>query len=85
MWLLQIFGQILDQGQAFMSQMTANHEGTRVTILGRVSPALNGPFLEFSTLSSEFSWPSKRIPKGSRAILCKVTDHWQLGQPSPLN
>ena len=31
-WLLQIFGQILDQGQAFMSQMTAKHKGTRVRI-----------------------------------------------------
>ena len=78
MWLLQIFKQILDQGQAIMSQMTAKHEGTRVRFIGRVSPALNGPFLVISTLSSEFSMPPKRISKGRRIVLCKVTDHWQL-------
>jgi len=31
-WLLHIFGQILDQRKAIMSQMTAKHEGTRVRI-----------------------------------------------------
>ena len=32
MCLLQIFGHLLDQGQAFMSKLTAKYEGTRLRI-----------------------------------------------------
>ena len=84
-WLMQIFGQILDQGQAIMSQMTAKHEGTKVRIRRKGVSCIKWPFLEISTLSSEFNRPPKKIPKGSRAVLCKVTDHWQFEHLSPLS
>ena len=68
MWLLQTFGQILDQGQAFMSQMTAKHEGTRVRIRREDVSGIKCPFLEISTLNSELSRPPKRILKAAEQL-----------------
>jgi len=65
MCLLQIFGQLLDQGQAFMSHLIAKYEGTRLRICRKGVSYTKWPFLEFSTISSEFSSPPKLISKGS--------------------
>ncbi len=64
-WLFQVFGQILEQSQAIMSQMTAKHEGTRVRIRREDVSCIKCPFLEISALNSELNKPPKQILKAA--------------------
>ena len=54
-----------------MSRLAAKIEEIRLRIYRGVFLALNDPFLEFSTISSEFNNPPKMISRGSQAGLVK--------------
>lgn len=64
----RFFGQILEQSQAIMSQVTAKHEEARARIRRKVVSCIKWPFLEISTLNSELSRPPKRILKAAEQL-----------------
>jgi len=66
--LFQVFGQILEQSQAIMSQMIAKNEGTMVRIHRKGVSYIKLPFLEISTLNSKLSRPQKRILKAAKQL-----------------
>jgi len=59
----RFFGQILEQNQAIMGQVTAKLE---VRIRREVVSGIKWPFLEISPLNSELNKPPKRILKAAK-------------------
>ena len=67
--LLQIFGHLLDQGQAFMSQLTAKYEGTRLRISRKGVSCTKWPFLEFSTIARSSTTHQRWFPRAAKQLL----------------
>ena len=61
----RFFGQILEQNQAIMAQVTAKLE---VRIRRKVVFGIKWPFVEISTLNSELNNPPKRILKAAEHL-----------------
>jgi len=61
----RFFGQILEQNQAIMAQVTAKLE---VRIHRKVVYSIKWPFLEISTLNSELNRPPKRVLKAAKQL-----------------
>ena len=61
----RFFGQILEQNQAIMAQVTPKLE---VRIRREVVFGIKCPFLEISTLNSELNRPPKRVIKAAEKL-----------------
>ena len=83
--LLQIFGQLLDQGQAFMSQLTAKYEGTKLRICRKGVSCTKWPLPPVLHHQLGVQQATKDDSQGQPSSFCKVTDYLQFEQPSPLS
>ena len=77
MYLLQIFGHLLDQGQAFMSQLTANYKVTRLRISRKGVSCTKWPLPRVLYHQLGVQQPTKDDFQGQPSSFCEVADYLQ--------
>ena len=77
---MQFFGQFWDKIKGFNEHLAAKFVERICT---KVSPSFMGPYLEFSTISSEFKGHRINQHKGSQASQVGLLLTTSFGQPSP--
>jgi len=74
--LLQIFRHLLDQGQAFMSQLTAKYEGKRLRICRKGVSCTKWPLPWVLHHQLGVQQPTEDDPQGQLSNFCVWSDWW---------
>ena len=75
--LLHIFGQLLDQGQAFMGHLIAKYEGTRLRIRKKGVSCTKWPLPRVLHHQLGVQQPTKVDFQGQPANFCEVAEYLQ--------